>query len=115
MRGCRASTVNASGPESRKILDAALNPSRRGLILENMIDLNEPEWLNLAVIVGLALFFVLGEIGFVLALILLVIWSASLMLSNYLRFGQIKHPEKRHPAPALLRRYQHWLLKLIRR
>ena len=80
-----------------------------------MIDLNEPEWLNLAIIVGLGLFFVLGEIGFVLALILLVIWSASLMLTNLLKYGQIHHPEKTHPAAALLGRYQRWLLRLLRR
>ncbi len=80
-----------------------------------MIDLNEPEWLNLALIVGLALFFVLGEIGFVLALALIAIWAATLMLTNLLRYGQISHPEKIHPASALLRRYQRWLLRLLRR
>ena len=80
-----------------------------------MIDLNEPEWLNLALIIGLALFFVLGEIGFVLALALIVIWAGALSLTNLLRHGQLSHPEKPHPAPALLRRYQRWLLSLLKR
>lgn len=80
-----------------------------------MIDLNEPEWLNLALIVALVLFFILGEIGFVLALALLVIWTAILMLSNYLRYGQFGHPDKAHPARALLRRYRRWLHRLLKR
>ena len=52
---------------------------------------------------------------FVLALILLVIWSASLMLTNLLKYGQIHHPEKTHPAAALLGRYRRWLSSLLRR
>ncbi len=59
-----------------------------------MINLNNPGWTTLAAVLGIFAGVIFGEIGLIIAFVLLIMWLLDLELVNYFRSGSLRRPDK---------------------